>query len=83
MMSSEQENPTDRFKSLDHLLTIAKRGKSRGGSGGERRARRIVQRLLDDLVGLDDSAAKGITELVSLLHSRPSQGAEAVRKAIR
>lgn len=68
-------------QNLEHLLTIARRGKHAGASGGEKQARKLVKCVLDNALGLDASASVGITELIDLVQSQPMDGREAVREA--
>ena len=52
---------------LEHLINLASRGGHGGASGGERRARLIVDCLLENLAGLDGDAVAGIGELITLI----------------
>lgn len=57
--------------SLQHLLTIARRGKHRGASGGEKRANRLVKQIVDDVPGIDGMALDGLAELIQLVAAAP------------
>lgn len=67
---------------LDHLLDLARRGTLEGSSENEKRARRIVQTLLDNLIGLDRDATLGIGEVAMLIHTRGFDACDAIEAAI-
>ena len=72
-----------RSRSLDHLLSLARAGKGDGASAAERQARKIVQCVLNNAIGLDASATVGIAELVDLIQQSPGEGRDEVRRAIQ
>ena len=63
---------------LEHLINLASRGGHGGASGGERSARLIVDRLLENVAGLDGDAVAGISELLSLIEAEPWHSWESV-----
>lgn len=65
---------------LEHLLTLAHRGRNAGSSGGEKQARKIVTTIVNNAVGLDGSASAGIAELINLVQMSPMKGRDAVKK---
>ena len=67
---------------LEHLLRLAKRGGYGGSSGGERRARLIVDCLMENVSNLDGNAVSGIAELLVLLETQPWDGTEKVRRLL-
>lgn len=67
-------------RSLEHLLTLAHRGRNAGSSNAEKQARKIVSCILANAIGLDGSASAGITELVNLVQVSPMEGRDAVKK---
>jgi len=54
---------------LQHLLQLAARGAHAGASGGEKRACAIVRVVFDNAAGLDESASRGIVDLVDAVQS--------------
>jgi len=50
-----------------YFLTLAKKGRTPGASGGEKRAARLAKSLrgmIDDLAGLDSKSVRGFCNLV-------------------
>lgn len=70
------------IRSLNHLLTIARRGKSPGSSTGEKQCRALVLAILDNVVGLDGSATNGVPALIRLVQASPQDGVSMVRARI-
>lgn len=54
--------------SFEHFIRLARRGKHRGSSGGEKQARRIAEAMLENMGGLDDSAIVGACEFAKLVY---------------
>lgn len=77
---SKPQLPT--ASNLDHLLDLARRGAIGGSSENEKRARRVVQTLLDNLIGLDRDATSGIGEMAMLIYSRGFDACDAIELAI-
>ena len=80
--SSQNERDAQRQRAVEHLLTLARRGKSGGASGGEKRARKIVLAILNNVTGLDGTATSGIGELAKIVSAAPMEAGDAVKKAI-
>jgi hypothetical protein len=47
-------------RELSHFVELARRGSSPAASGGEQRAFRIAEALLQDVAGLDQDALNGL-----------------------
>lgn len=77
---SKPQLPT--ASNLDHLLDLARRGAIKGSSENEKRARRVVQTLLDNLIGLDRDATSGIGEMAMLIYSRGFDACDAIESTI-
>ena len=79
------EDPTTQLspRDIEHLLTLARAGRSKEASGAEKQARRIVKCLLDNTIGLDASATSGINRLIATIQANPMSGRAAVREVIR
>lgn len=56
-------------RNLEHLLSLARRGKNPGASSGEQRAFSIVSAIVENFVALDGRAQDGVHELVELIAS--------------
>lgn len=71
----------DRFLSreFDHFTRIAVRGKNRGASGGEKRARKLALAVLDEAPGLDDSAIEGLITFIRAVQRSPSAARDLVQ----
>ena len=57
----------DKRNQMEHLLTCARRGGYGGASGGEVRARRLVEALLENVPGLDGDCTDAAVELIERL----------------
>ncbi len=67
---------------LEHLLNLAEKGSHPAASSGERRARAIVECLLENVLGLDASATAGIEELIVLIQTQPMAGRDQIREIV-
>ena len=70
------------MENLEHLINLASRGGHGGASGGERRARLIVDCLLENVAGLDGDAVAGIGDLITLIETQPWQSWENVARLV-
>jgi len=70
-------------RSVEHLLTLARRGKHPASSGGEKQARKLVQCVLNHAIGLDSQATDGIGKLAKFIQASPQDGTQAVRRMIQ
>ena len=68
---------------LEHLINLASRGGHGGASGGERRARAIVDCLLENVAGLDGDAVAGISDLITLIETQPWHSWESLVEAAK
>lgn len=62
--------------SLKHFLELARKGQHKFASGGEVRAAKLAEALLDYAPGLDQEAADGLREFARLAHALPTQARE-------
>ena len=69
-------------RQVDHLLELARKGSDPAASGAEQQARQIVECLLENAVGLDMSATRGIRHVVDVIQANPMSGREAIRDVI-
>lgn len=83
MITKQTCQPSPAADAFDHLLSLARQGKSAGASTGEKQARKIVNCLLTNAIGLDARATAGITELAAIIQRYPQRGRDAVREAIQ
>lgn len=67
---------------LQHLVTLANRGRSPAASGGEARAWAIVEVLLEHCPGLDADATNAIGELAELIGEKPWLQWDEIREQI-
>ncbi|TWU59622.1 hypothetical protein [Crateriforma conspicua] len=67
---------------LEYLLECARRGASPGSSGNEKNARRIVEAIMEGVIGLDADATEGIGELAKLIYDRGFQARNEIRVQI-
>lgn len=61
------------MKQIDHFIRLAKRGKHPAASGGEGRAWRLANALLNDLNGMDDDALMGLLAFLELVVKEPEK----------
>lgn len=64
--------------SLDHFLFLARNGRRVGASGGEKRAARLYDAIVEDLPGLDADACRGLVELIALTYRAPQTARDLV-----
>ncbi len=64
---------------LDHFVKLARRGKRTGASGGEVRACKIAEALLEYASGLDQDAIEGAVLFAMLAHSRPMMAEDVLQ----
>jgi len=67
---------------LEHLLTLARKGKGVGSSESEKRARTLVLCVIENAIGLDGKATQGVGDLIDLVQANPQSGTDTVRQAI-
>lgn len=61
---------TTEEKALAHFISLARRGRGQGASGGERRAARLANAILENTPGLDGDAIEGILQFARLASAR-------------
>jgi hypothetical protein len=71
----------DRFLSreFDRFCRLAVRGKNRGASGGEKRARKLAMAVLDEASGLDDQAIEGLITFIRAVQRAPTTARDLVQ----
>lgn len=80
---SECERKAREQKRLQHLLTLARRGKQgHGASNAERQAYAIVRSILQNVPGLDGDAKLGIAMLIDMTAAAPQATADAVNDVL-
>ena len=65
---------------MKHFLDLVRRGVHPGAASGETRARRLAKAVIQNIQGLDNSAIRGLQELITVATGRMNN--EAERKAI-
>jgi hypothetical protein len=58
-------------ESLERFILLARKGKCKGSSGGERRAAKLAEVIVEQVPGLDEVAMQGLLEFVRLAHASP------------
>ena len=56
---------TDTYQHIKHFVRLARRGKHPGASGGERRAAKLAEAVLEYVPGMDCSAVAGLHEFIA------------------
>lgn len=74
------DNRVAREQCFLHFLDLAEQGKRRGSSGGEKRAKRLADAVVEDVPGLDASAVAGLLEFVRLAASMPSKARDLLER---
>lgn len=65
-----------RVENLRHFLKLAKQGRCRGSSGGEKRCARLARLILDEVPGLDGQAVAGLIQLIHFTNAKPASARE-------
>lgn len=64
-------------KTLKVFVRLARRG-GKGGSGGEKAARRIAECLLDDLPCFDDRTVDGLLQFIAAVKLAPESARDLI-----
>ena len=71
-----------RLDYLQHFLELAKQGRRKGASGGEKRAAKLCRAVLDNVPGLDASGVAGLLEFVRTAARQPDTARQIAETGI-
>jgi hypothetical protein len=62
MITQEEKKGAEAIskRAIEHFVALARRGRGQGASGGERRAARLANAILENVPGMDGDAIVGV-----------------------
>lgn len=66
---------------IEHFIRLARTGKNNpGASGGEKRAFRLAQCVLNNVPGLDGEAIEGLIEFIRIVQPYPQEAHDLIEQ---